>query len=386
MSGRKHRLKSRWLTVGLSLVMILVVLIATKQIVYDPSPNPAISMGTTPSTARPSLPLPAGFTLQDKIGQLLVVGVTSQASAETLEQQYQIGGFLLRPDSDLFSKTATEAIKQTGLISPLLVVDEEGGEVSRLPATDFSLDSAAYLGTQSDSQVEQVAHQMGQAMVAIGANVDFAPVADLDNGQNTAISALDRSFSSDPAVVAEKAQVFATGLRQAGVVPTFKHFPGLGNATGPTGGNTDSGPAYAPSLHTLEQHDLLPYHSLLAYNPLSAVMVGNQIVPGLTAGLPASMSPNAYRLLRGAYSFQGVVFTDELLQAQAIVDAESSPAAAVLAALKAGADMPLVNTDDPATVHEIITTVTAAVQNHSLSMARLNNALQHVLTLKAALK
>lgn len=352
----------------------------------DPPSKSAPPYKALDKSIQQGIRLPNDFTLNDKIGQLLMVGVTSKNAAINLERNYQVGGFLIRPGADLFNKDATNAVKRSGELAPLFAVDEEGGEISRLPGADFSRYSAKYLGTLPDAQVKQIGINMGSAIKDVGANVDFAPVVDLDNGQNAAISLLERSFSSDPAVVADKAQAFAGGLAQAGIAATFKHFPGLGNATGPTHGNTDTAAATSPPLASLEQNDLIPYKTLLQSGELSTVMMGNQVVPGLTNDLPASLSGNAYDLLRNEYGFGSVVFTDELILAQAVASVEPSPAAAVIAAIKGGADMPLIDTDDGQTVNTIIQAVADAVRSGQIKESQINASLGRILKLKTALQ
>lgn len=369
----------------LAVIFLLIGLAACLLIVNHLSDTPISGTAVTGSSSESKLKLPADFNLNDKIGQLLIVGVTSQDAAINLEKQYQIGGFLIRTGSDLFSKTATNNVAGAGQLPPLFAVDEEGGQVSRLPAVDFTTYSAKYMGGLSDDAVKSVAYGMAQAMNQIGASVDFAPVVDLDNGQNAAISQLERAFSSQPSTVGAKASAFAAGLRQGGVAPTFKHFPGLGYADGPTQGDTDAGPATTPDLATLEVNDLLPYTRLLQPNLIGCVMVGNQIVPGLTNQLPASLSSAAYNLLRTRYHFNQVVFTDELLLAKAVTEVYPDPADAVIAAIKAGADMPLIDTDNPEVVANIISGVASAVQNGQIKQAQINASLARILKLKSSL-
>lgn len=350
------------------------------------SPSNMASTKPAHSSGPPSLQLPADFSLEDKIGQLLIVGVSSRATAIELEGQYQIGGFLIRPGSDLFSKAGTSAVVKAGELPPVFAVDEEGGQISRLPNADFSLYSASYMGSLPDAQVQKVAFDMGRAMVAIGANLDFAPVVDLDDGQNAAISQLNRSFSSNQEVVARKAAAFADGLRAAGIVPTFKHFPGLGRATGVTDGDTDTGAAIAPGLPSLEQNDLKPYTLLLRSDLTSTVMVGNQIVPGLSHGLPASLSSASYQLLRTKYGFNQVVFTDELLLAESVSSVDPDPADAVVAAIKVGADMPLIDTDSSQVVGNVIKAVAEAVQSDQIKQSQINASLNRILEMKSSIK
>lgn len=347
-----------------------------------PKPSSVSQKPAILSPTRSSLPTPAGFTLSDKIGQLLVVGVKDVSFAKDLEAKYQIGGFLLATGSNLFSKVATDTVRQVGKLPPLFAIDQEGGYVSRLPNQSFLQYTAKYMGNLTTSEIRQVGSDMGRQMASIGAFVDYAPVVDLDDGQNAAISMFGRSFSNDPTVTTQKALAFASGLKLAGVIPTFKHFPGLGYATGPTNGDTDTGIATSPPLATLERNDLRPYETILATNTTCAVMVGNQIVPDLTNGVPASLSGSAYDLLRSKYHFDQVVFTDEIASAKAITSTEPNPARAVLAAIEAGADMPLVNIVNESDVGTIIDTVVAAVRNGQLSEARINASLLRVLQLK----
>ena len=155
----------------------------------------------------------------------------------------------------------------------------------------------------------------------------------------------DRSFGSDPAVVTDYAGAYARGLRDAGVLPVLKHFPGHGHGSG----DSHTGGVVTPPLADLQNTDLVPYRTLAGQAPVG-VMVGHMQVPGLTGKDPASLSPAAYGLLRsGGYGgppFNGPVFTDDLSSMRAITD-RCGVAEAALRALQAGADTALwVTTDE----------------------------------------
>ena len=178
----------------------------------------------------------------------------------------------------------------------------------------------------------------------LGITVDFAPVVDVtDEPDDTVIG--DRSFGSDPARVTEYAGAYAQGLRDAGLLPVLKHFPGHGHGSG----DSHTGGVTTPPLAQLQNDDLVPYRTLTTEAPV-AVMVGHLQVPGLTGSDPASLSPAAFDLLRGGgYGgppFDGPVFTDDLSSMAAITD-RYGVAEAVLRALQAGADVALwVTTDE----------------------------------------
>ena len=149
----------------------------------------------------------------------------------------------------------------------------------------------------------------------------------------------DRSFGSDPSAVTDYAGAYARGLRDAGVLPVLKHFPGHGHGSG----DSHAGGVVTPPVADLQNNDLIPYRTLDAQAPVG-VMVGHMQVPGLTGSDPASLSPAAYALLRsgdyGGPPFSGPVFTDDLSSMRAITD-RFGVADAALRALQAGADTAL---------------------------------------------
>jgi beta-N-acetylhexosaminidase len=116
---------------------------------------------------------------------------------------------------------------------------------------------------------------------------------------------------------------------------------------------------------------------------LPAVMVGNVSIPGLTGHLPASLStPAITGLLRHQLGFRGLVLTDSL-SALAVRDAGYSVPRAAARAIEAGADMVLFNTADPEiTMKEVIAAIVSAVSSGRLPTARLDDAVQHVLSAK----
>jgi beta-N-acetylhexosaminidase len=220
----------------------------------------------------------------------------------------------------------------------------------------------------SAADVRNLAADRGRQMRGLGITVDYAPVVDVSSqGDDTVIG--DRSFSADPAQVTEYAGAYAMGLRDAGLLPVLKHFPGHGSASG----DSHTGGVVTPPLAALQDYDLVPYRTLITQGPV-AVMVGHMVVPELTGDQQASLSPAAYALLRdgagyGAPPFGGVIFTDDLSSMQAITDYYSVPDA-VLMALKAGADVALwVTTDE---VPAVLDRLEAAVNAGELPVDQVN--------------
>ncbi len=258
-----------------------------------------------------------------------------------------------------------------GTPPPLVAVDEEGGRVQRLASVLGDLPSAREMAaTLSPAQIRETARVHGEAMRALGITVDFAPVADVSSEPDEGPIG-DRSFSDDPDVVIAAAGAFAAGLRDAGVLPTLKHFPGHGQASG----DSHDGLVTTPPIE--EMTGALAPFRVLADEGEVAVMTGHLDVPGLTDGEAASLSPAAVKgLLRTDLGFRGLVITDDLGAMDAIRDRYSVADAAVLA-IVAGGDMVLIPAGD---VDATIRAITAAVADDRLTEARLTEAADRVLS------
>ncbi|MFD7660681.1 glycoside hydrolase family 3 N-terminal domain-containing protein, partial [Actinosynnema sp. NPDC059797] len=204
---------------------------------------------------------------------------------------------------------------------------------------------------------------------------DLAPVVDT-SGQPDRTVIGDRSFSPDPAVATAYARAFAEGLREAGVTPVLKHFPGHGN----TSGDSHQGAVTSPPLEALRQTDLVPYRDIDRYGRV-VVMLGHIDVPGLTGGRPATLSAEAYGLLRGEFGFTGPAMTDDLGAMRAVTDLVDLPEA-VRQALAAGADIALWSSGGR--TGEVLDHLEASVASGSLPLARVDEGARRVLGAKGA--
>jgi beta-N-acetylhexosaminidase len=284
----------------------------------------------------------ATMSSRDKLAQLLMVGVTDAADARAVVDTHHVGGIMVGSWTDLsmLSDGSVADIAASAAPLPLAVsVDEEGGRVSRLAGLIGSQPSPRVLAqTHTPEEVYGIALQRGQAMRGLGITVDFAPVVDVTSDADDTVIG-DRSFGADPTTVTDYAGAYARGLRDAGVLPVLKHFPGHGHGSG----DSHDGSVVTPPVAELQNNDLIPYRTLNAQAPV-AVMVGHMQVPGLTGSEPASLSPAAYALLRsgdyGGPAFNGPVFTDDLSSMKAISD-RFGVADAALRSLQAGADTAL---------------------------------------------
>jgi beta-N-acetylhexosaminidase len=306
------------------------------------------------------------MSTRDKLAQLLMVGVTDAADAGAVVEQYRVGGIMIGSWTDLsMMGDPVRGIEGTAQYLPLAVsVDEEGGRVSRLSSLIGTQPSPRVLAaTKTPAEVHDIALQRGQADVTTEPDDEVIG---------------DRSFGSDPATVTEYAGAYAQGLREAGLLPVLKHFPGHGHASG----DSHQGGVVTPPLADLQGDDLIPYQTLTTQAPV-AVMVGHMQVPGLTGDDPASLSPAAYGLLRsgeyGGPGFRGLVFTDDLSSMGAINE-RYGVADAVLKSLQAGADVALwVTTKE---VPAVLDRLEKAVAAGELDMGKVDESMLRVAAVK----
>ena len=196
------------------------------------------------------------MSTRDKLAQLLMVGVTGADDARAVVDNQHVGGIMIGSWTDL-SMMGAPLADIAGSAGPLplaVSVDEEGGRVSRLADLIGSQPSPRVLAqTMTPDEVRGIAFQRGQAMRGLGVTIDFAPVVDVTTESDDEVIG-DRSFGPTAQVV-EFAGAYAQGLRDAGVLPVLKHFPGHGHASG----DSHDGGVVTPPLDELQANDLIPY-------------------------------------------------------------------------------------------------------------------------------
>lgn len=347
--------------------------------------GPALNVPAAPAPAAPACGDPAAIvasmSTRDKLAQQLMVGVTGAADARAVVDAHHVGGIMVGSWTDLSmlsGNTLADIAATAAPLPPAVSVDEEGGRVSRLAGLIGAQPSPRQLAaTSTPEQVYQVALERGRKMRGLGITVDFAPVVDVTDAPDGTVIG-DRSFGADPTAVIDYAGAYARGLRDAGVLPVLKHFPGHGSGSG----DTHAGSVVTPPLGELAARDLVPYGTLTTQGPVG-VMVGHMEVPGLTGSEPASLSPPAYALLRsgdyGGPPFGGPVFTDDLSGMQAITD-RLGVADAVLRSLQAGADVALWLST--AEVPAVLDRLEQAVAAGELTMPRIDDAVTRIIAMK----
>ena len=344
--------------------------------------TPAAS-SSAPVAASCGSDLLASLSLRQKLAQLLNVGVTGADDALSIVQNEEIGGIFVGSwtDQSMLTNREVPQVASASKLPLMVTIDEEGGRVSRVAdilGPDPSARETAQ--TMTVEQTYQMALERGRGLKDLGITVNYAPDVDVSSQPDDSVIG-DRSYSDDPQTVVAYAGAYAQGMRDAGIFPVIKHFPGHGSASG----DSHRGEVTTPPLQDLIASDLIPFRELSGTGV--GVMMGHLEVPGLTEpGTPASISPAAVALLRdgvgyGAAPFTGPVFTDDLSGMQAITD-RYDIADAVQAALAAGVDQALwLTTDD---VPRVLDHLEQAVASGALPQARVDQAVVTVAAAKGA--
>ncbi len=331
----------------------------------------------------------AGMTLDQRIGQLVMAGFHGVEPSDDiirLIEREQVGGVIL------FSRNLRDARQTRALTArlqqiaraaghpyPLLIAtDQENGLVRRLGADATVFPGNMALGAVGDEEMTfAVAQATARELRALGINMNFAPVVDVNNNPANPVIGV-RSFGEDPAAVAAHAAAAVRGYLAGGVIPTLKHFPGHGD----TAADSHLGLPVVPfDLERLERVELAPFRAGLAAGA-ECVMTAHVALPRLTGGepIPAILAPAVVRgLLRERLGFAGVAITDSL-EMRAIADTTGIGPGAALA-IQAGNDLVLISHVFDEQM-EAITAIRRAAADGTLAPDTIGEAAARVLDLK----
>lgn len=224
--------------------------------------------------------------------------------------------------------------------APLVAIDQEGGRVTRLAAPGFTRFPPARCCSLVCCRGSRVAFAVGESMArelrAVGVDVNFAPVLDVDtNPENPVIG--DRAFSCDPEIAADLGIAFLRGTLSGGVLPVGKHFPGHGHTASDSHAEL---PVVRSPRETLWKRELHPFRRAIRAG-IPAIMTAHVLYPALDRGLPATLSEKILGgLLRKELRFRGAVFSDAL-EMKAITG-RFGIGEAVVRAVSAGCDVVMV--------------------------------------------
>lgn len=263
---------------------------------------------------------------------------------------------------------------------PLFGIDQEGGQVERLPHTLFPTTvtpRAVALSRNPKQQAQSMYGLMARRLASLGFNLNFCPTLDVNFIPENPIIGV-RAFGDDSETVWDLGQVAISEMAKAGIIPVGKHFPGHGNGT--VDSHLD-----LPTLHFTEA-ELQPFRQAITEADLPAMLVAHGFYPDLQTTdeektLPSSASPAILQtLLRKQCGFNGVIITDDMCMGA--ITRHRNPVEAALASLRAGVDILLYRRSSEAE-WDVYQAVLEAFRSGDLPITLLQQSLARIAALKS---
>lgn len=385
------------------------------------------SLGTLAVNAAPADPaaetsvvdnLMSKMTLRQKIAQMMMPDFRKwQTESDSGQKNFQVmndevaqiikdydfGGVILfaenvaQTDQTLKLTTDLQEAATGGTdgsnIPLLLTIDQEGGIVYRLGSGTALPGNMALGATRSTDAATQSGEVIGRELSALGINVDFAPVADVNSNPSNPVIGL-RSYGSDPELVGSMATAAMKGMQKYNIATAAKHFPGHGD----TATDSHTGlPCVDKSLDELRQCELVPFQKMID-NGVDMLMTAHIQYPqveketaiskkdGSEISLPATLSKTILTdLVRNEMHYDGIIVTDALNMDA--ISQNFGETDACIRAIKAGVDICLMPTilrskADMPKMDAILDGVEAAVNSGEISVDRINESVKRILSLK----
>ncbi|HEX3032768.1 MAG TPA: beta-N-acetylhexosaminidase [Bacillota bacterium] len=328
------------------------------------------------------------MTLEQKVGQLMLVGLKGYEADDAVKEMIRarhVGGIIL------FKKNIRDTAQVKNLIAGLqgfaadtgnlplfMAVDQEWGPVNRFKAGLTEFPGPKLMGKRATASLASTAaRDTAEEIKSLGFNINFAPVLDLAYDDGVMCS---RSYGNRPETVTNLGAAATAGTQAGGIIAAAKHFPGLGR------GLTDlhKGPVeIAASASALEASDLVPFAEAVRQK-VPMVMLSSAIYTELDHRQPACISPPIVQgLLRQKLGYQGVIITDDL-EMKATLASDTVGGLAVRA-IAAGSDIILV-CHSPEQQKQAYEALLTACQTKQISEERLDESVRRILKLKCEYK
>jgi beta-N-acetylhexosaminidase len=326
-----------------------------------------------------------GMTLPEKIGQIMLIGIQGKTLSSTdinHLKKLNPGGIVLykrnfKDASDIPSLiTNMKSIFQNNKLPLFFAIDQEGGIVHRIEGEYHKPPSAPAIGAvNSDELAREIGLSVGTTLHDMGININFAPVLDVPDRLRSS-PMTRRSFSNDPRTVARLGTAYITGLHDAGILATAKHFPGVGRT-------------HIDTHHTLPHitwktkkeidSDIMPFQAAIKTG-VDMIMVGHFIAEPGDSKHPISLSSYWMTdVLKKEMGFQGLILVDNI-EMKPI--ARSMPIGeAAVRSFNAGADIIMVS-HERKHQEQVYKSLVDAVTNGDISSQRLNDSLKRIITAK----
>ncbi|MGI6120380.1 MAG: beta-N-acetylhexosaminidase [Desulfosporosinus sp.] len=326
-----------------------------------------------------------GMSLEEKIGQLVMVGVDGYENNENSQQlikKYHVGGIVLlqknvKDANQMLS--LVNSLKETNSVHKIplfLAIDEEGGRVSRMPVEFTKIPSSHRIGELNNSELSyRLGGIIGEELKSFGLNMNFAPVLDVNsNPQNPVIG--DRAFGDEPNLVSKLGIQTMKGLQMQNIISVVKHFPGHGD----TAVDSHIGlPIINHDIDRLNNLELVPFYKAIE-SKVDAIMLAHILLPKIDTEHPASFSQIIIsEILRTKMSFDGVIITDDMTMGA--IENNYDIGEAAVRSINAGSDIVLV-CHDFVKKEAVIQAIKTAAQMGIISPERIDQSVYRILVLK----
>jgi beta-N-acetylhexosaminidase len=290
--------------------------------------------------------------MTDLFGRLMIDidGKNLSNNDKTILSSKHIGGLILFSRNFDSYDQLNNLIKEVHLIKEniIIAVDQEGGKVQRFENEYTkipSMQDASLFAKENDDKefIKDLAWLVSCELIAVGIDINFAPVLDIDKGISSVIG--NRSFSEDILEVINNASDYIDGMHEAGMKSTGKHFPGHGSVV------EDSHvelPVDERELDELLNEDLKPYIKL--NDKLDVIMCAHILFSKVDSKIPSFSDTWINNVLRNKLNYKGLIFSDDLSM---LGSGNKSLINKVKMSLDAGCDMVII-CNDRSGVKEVI--------------------------------
>ena len=283
------------------------------------------------------------LTLEEKIGQLLIIGfheTTLTGELRFLIRRYKFGNFILfarnivdLPQLEKLTRDLHEEVMNSVGIMPFIAIDQEGGNTVRIMDKTTFYPGSMTIAATDLSNAEIVGHMMGKHLISLGINMNFAPVLDINNNPKNPIIGI-RSFSDKPEVVSKYGIQIIKAMQSEGVIATGKHFPGHGDVEMDSHLGLPVLPFDKERLYNME---LKPFIEAIN-NDVQNIMAAHIIFQEVDDENPATISKDILKgILRNELNYDGLI-TSDCMEMKAISDTITTPVGA-MRGVKAGDDL-----------------------------------------------
>lgn len=381
------RIRARAFAVGTAIATLLVAALAPAGADEAPEDlaDPVVTVVAAPAASpqEQAESLVEAMPLRERAAAVVMghLPTTDAAALREYMDRTGIGGFILMganiPAGEAELRSLTAALTLDTALPPLVAVDQEGGDVSRLWWDDFA--SSLTLKSDPPEAASSAFGGRGALVQRSGIAVNFGIVADVTDDPSMFI--YRRALGTTPEASAARVSAAVSG-ESSGALSTLKHFPGHGAAPGDSHAGI---PSTDMSKEAWTASDAMPFRAGIDAGA-DLLMFGHLAYTSIDSA-PASLSSEWHRIAREELGFDGVSVTDDLGMLEASGDpAYADPVANAVAALAAGSDLLLtVLYSDAGTSSRIIEGIVAAVESGAVPADRLAEAATRVTALRVEL-